>query len=462
MRILFRPIILMLLCFAFSAWSAEKPNIVLILTDDLGYGHIGPYGQQKIKTPNLDRMASEGMRFTQAYAGAALCAASRSVLMTGYHGGHASVRSNGGGVPLRDEDVTVAEVLKAAGYQTALFGKWGLGEAGTPGTPNKQGFDEFFGTLHQRHAQFYYTDYLWHNESRFPIPENRNGARKVYAHDLIMAKALDYLRAEHAAPFFCFVSITIPHHEWTAPKSAIAPYLGKFPEVRPEFNWREGYETPDAPHATLAGMISCMDQGVGQILDVLKEKGIEKNTLVLFTSDNGPDHYTIPDPDFFDANGPLRGYKYDQYEGGIRVPAIAHWAGTIAPGVVNDLPWHFMDFLPTCAEISGGHSVGDIDGTSILSTFTGNTNPMLKADRFFYWEDDTGQRSGRLGPWKIVQRKPDAPLELYNLERDLGETTRVERENPEVTAKMYALLEANHTEAPLQKNPEASDGRLYE
>lgn len=444
--------------------AAQRPNIVLILSDDLGYGHLGCYGQEKINTPNLDRMASEGMRFTQAYAGAALCAASRSVLMTGYHGGHTPVRANGGGIPLRTEDVTVAEVLKGAGYTTALFGKWGLGDAGTTGVPNKQGFDEFFGVLHQRHAQFQYTDYLWHNESRYPIPENRNGARKVYAHDLIMEKALAYIKADHDAPFFCFLSVTLPHHEWVAPEEAVAPYLGKFPEERPEFNWREGYNTPDAPHATMAGMISHMDQGVGQVLDALKEKGIAENTLVIFTSDNGPDHYSIPDPDFFDANGPLRGYKYDQYEGGIRVPAIAHWPGTIKPETVSKLPWTFSDLLPTFADLGGCSNAiaPDLDGMSIATALLGRPNPALDGDRFFYWEDDTGQRSGRLGPWKIIQRSADSIVELYNLDRDLGETDNVARENPEALTKLYALLEANHTDAPPQKNPEAPDGRLYQ
>jgi arylsulfatase A len=455
----------LLIVVALAAHGLERPNIVLILTDDLGYGHIGSYGQQKIKTPNLDRMATEGMRFTQAYAGAALCAASRSVLMTGYHGGHTPVRANGGGVPLRDEDLTVAEVLKAAGYTTALFGKWGLGDADTTGVPNKQGFDEFFGTLHQRHAQFQYTDYLWHNETRHLIPDNRNGARKVYTHDLILGKALDYLQADHAAPFFCFVSITIPHHEWTAPESAIAPYRGEFPEVQPEFNWREGYHTPDAPRATMAGMISHMDQGVGRILDALKAKGIAENTLVLFTSDNGPDRYSIPDPEFFDANGPLRGYKYDQYEGGIRVPALAWWPGTINPGESNHVPWHFADFLPTCADLAGAQDSApqDLDGLSIRSLFQGQPSANLARARFFYWEDDTGQRAGLLGgDWKIVQRSPDSAPELYDLSKDPGETRDLRQENPEMLVRLYALLEANHTEAPLQKNPEAPDGRLYE
>ena len=458
---------LTLVCFvglAALVAGAAPPNIVFIMADDLGYGHLGAYGQEKIKTPHLDRMAAEGMRFTQAYSGAALCAAARSVLMTGYHGGRTPVRGNSGGISLRDEDVTLAEVLKTAGYRTGLFGKWGLGEWGTPGVPEQQGFDEFLGTLHQRHAHHYYTDYLWENGERFPIPENRNGAREIYVHDVMLDRALEFIRADHSAPFFCFISAAIPHHEWAAPPEAVAPYLGQFPEEKPEVTWREGYNTPDAPRANMAGMIAHMDKGVGLVLDALRETGRAENTLVIFTSDNGPDRFSIASADFFNARGGLRGYKYDQYEGGIRVPAIAWWPDTIKAGAVNDLPFHFMDYLPTFGELAGAAAAvpADVDGVSLAPVFRGEGNRGLEAERFFYWEDDGGQRSGRLGPWKIVQRGPDSPLELYNLEADPAEATNVAIGHPEIVARIYALLEASHTPARPQIEPKAPDGRNYQ
>ncbi|MCF6285948.1 MAG: sulfatase-like hydrolase/transferase [Candidatus Hydrogenedentes bacterium] len=445
------------------AHAATQPNIVFIMADDLGYGALGSYGQTKIKTPHLDRMAQEGMRFTQSYAGAALCAASRSILMTGYHGGHTSVRGNSGGIPLRDEDVTVAEVLKKAGYRTGLFGKWGLGDAETTGVPNKQGFDEFFGYLHQKHAHFYYTDYLWHNEERYPFPENRNGARETYVHDVTMEKAIEFIQADHDAPFFCYISVTIPHHEWVAPEASVKPYLGQFSEERPTETWRQGYNTPDAPKANMAGMISHMDQGVGMVLDALEESGLAENTLVIFTSDNGADRYPIACADFFDANGGLRGYKYDQYEGGIRVPTIAHWPGTVKKGAVNDLPFHFADYMATFADLAGASDQvpGDVDGISIVAAFTGARDAALKNDRFLYWEDLGGQRAGRLGRWKAVQRSPESPLELYDLDTDMAETTNVAVQHPDVVAKLYALLDANHSEARPQIEPHAPKGRYY-
>ncbi len=451
------------LLLAPSSQAAPRPNIVFIMADDLGYGHLGSYGQTKIKTPHLDRMAEEGMRFTQSYSGAALCAAARSILMTGYHGGHTPVRGNSGGIALRDEDVTVAEVLKTAGYRTGLFGKWGLGDADTTGVPNKQGFDEFFGYLHQRHAHSYHTDYLWHNEERYPFPENWNGARKTYVHDTIMEKALEFIAADEAQPFYCFISVAIPHHEWVAPEESVAPYLGKFPEERPEETWRQGYYTPDAPKATMAGMISHMDQGVGQVLDALKAKGLAENTLVIFTSDNGADRYPIANADFFNANGGLRGYKYDQYEGGIRVPTIAHWPGMLKPGTENHMPFHFMDYLPTFATLAGADAAvpPDVDGLSLAATLTGKDDTELKRDRFLYWEDQGGQRSGRLGRWKAVQRSPQSPLELYDLQVDVAETTNVAASHPDMVAKLYALLDASHSEAPPQIEPDAPKGRHY-
>ena len=441
-----------------------QPNIILIMTDDLGYGHLGCYGQEIIETPHLDQLAHEGVRFTQSYAGCAVCAPSRSVLMTGYHAGHTPVRGNSGGIPLRREDVTMAEMLRQAGYTTALFGKWGLGDARTSGAPNRQGFDEFFGYLHQKHAHFAYTDYLWHNEHQYPLEGNRGGRREQYSHDVIMEKALDFIRERDEQPFFCFLSLTIPHHEWTAPAEAMKQYSGRFEEHPPEFRWREGYACPDEPKATLAAMISHMDRGVGQLMALLDEKGIREKTLVVFSSDNGADSYSIPSPEFFKANGPLRGYKGDLYEGGIRIPTIANWPGHIPQGATSDHVWYFADLMPTFAELAGdeGTMPSDVDGISILPALIGEDTAGRAQEQheLLYWEEG-GARAGRMGDWKAVAPRAGAPLELYDLGVDLGEKNNVAAQHPDIVARMAALLEENHVDAPPQIAPDTPDGRYY-
>lgn len=449
---------------AFAAARTTPPNIVLIVADDLGYGHLGCYGQKHIHTPNIDRLARGGTRFTTAYAGSSLCAPSRSVLMTGYHSGHTPVRGNSGGISLRDDDVTMGEVLRKAGYRTGLFGKWGLGDADTPGAPNKQGFDEFFGYLHQKHAHFYYTDYLWRNEERFPLPGNMDGKREQYTPDAILERALDFIREPSDKPFLCFLSTTIPHHEWAVPESSLKEYSGKFEETRPAFRWREGYAFPKEPKATMAAMISHLDRGVGKIVALLDELKIRENTLVIFTSDNGADSYSMTNAEFFEANGPLRGYKYDLYEGGIRVPAIASWPGTVAAGVDNDLPWHFADLLPTFADLAGARSAvpGDIDGISIAPTLLGPKSGAEQArHEFMYWDTDGGNRAVRMGGWKLVLPERGANVELYDLSADLGETRDLAAQHPDVVAKMREYMDAAYTPPPPQTEPTAPDGRQY-
>ncbi|NUM52784.1 MAG: arylsulfatase [Candidatus Hydrogenedentes bacterium] len=447
-----------------SPAEAKPPNIVLILADDLGYGHLGCYGQKHIRTPHIDQLAQDGMRFTQAYAGCSQCAPSRSVLMTGYHSGHTPVRGNSGGISLRDEDVTVAEVLKRAGYRTGLFGKWGLGDADTPGVPNKQGFDEFFGYLHQKHAHFYYTDYLWHNDARFALPGNVDGKREQYTPDVILDRALDFIRESREGPFFCFVSSTIPHHEWAVPKSSLKEYAGKFDEQRPEFRWREGYAFPKEPKATMAAMISHLDKSVGKLVGLLDELKLRDDTLVLFTSDNGPDSYSMTNGEFFEASGPLRGRKYELYEGGIRVPAIARWTGTITAGVDNDLPIHFADIMPTFAELAGDRSLppSDIDGISVAPALLGARRGGVQEKReFMYWDLDSGSRAVRMDEWKLVLPKRDAKLELYDLKSDIGESRDVSADHPDVVEKMRACMDANYTPPPPQIEPPIPDGRQY-
>lgn len=445
--------------------GANRPNIVLIMADDLGYGHLGCYGQDKIATPNIDALARRGVKFTDAYAGCSLCAPSRSVLMTGLHAGHTPVRGNDGGIPLRGADITMAEVLKKAGYTTGLFGKWGLGDAGTTGEPNDQGFDEFFGYLHQKHAHFYYTDYLWHNKERHLIPENRH-AKAVYTPDLILEKALDFLDTPREEPFFCFLSTTIPHHEWIAPEEDVAKYAHTFEDEPPPFRWRQGYALPDKPKATFAAMVSHMDEGVGKIISLLEERSLTENTLVIFTSDNGADRYSLANPDFFQANGLLRGFKGELYEGGLRVPAVAAWPGHVRENSISDHPWYFADLLPTFAQLAGTPETmpDDCDGLSIAPLLYGTTKG-LEEHEFMYWELGTGEnlyRALRMENWKAVWPKPDAPVELYDLDADIGEAANVADANPGQVRKMKRIMNQQHEEAPPQLEPNAPDGMQHQ
>lgn len=357
----------------------------------------------------------------------------------------------------------MAEVLRRAGYRTGMFGKWGLGDADTPGAPNEQGFDEFFGYLHQKHAHFYYTDYLWHNGERFPLPRNADGARQQYTPDVILEHALDFIREPSDKPFFCYIPTTIPHHEWTVPEESLKEYSGKFEETRPEFRWREGYAFPKEPKATMAGMISHLDRHVGRVVALLDELKLRENTLVIFTSDNGADSYSLTNADFFEANGPLRGHKYDLYEGGIRVPTIANWKGTVAAGAVSEFPWYFADLLPTFASLAGDAQAvpAGIDGLSIAPTLLGRKRGGKQhAHDFMYWETDAN-RAVRMGDWKLVQPAPGVPVELYDLKADIGETRDIAAEHPDVVAKMSDYMMASHTPPPPQIEPDVQDGRQY-
>lgn len=443
------------------------PNIILIMADDLGYGHLGCYGQRIIHTPHIDRLAREGMRFTQAYAGCTVCAPSRSVLTTGYHSGHTPVRGNTGGISLRDRDITLAEILQHAGYKTGLFGKWGLGDANTEGVPNKQGFDEFFGYLHQKHAQFYYTDYLWHNSERFLLSGNRNGQQQQYSHDVILERALSFIESEKENPFFCFLSFTLPHHEFTVPEETLSLYAGQFEETGYEVRWREGYAMPAEPKATMAAMITHADKGVGQVIERLERLNIRDKTLVIFASDNGAGDYELACPQFFQANGPLRGYKGSLYEGGIRVPAIASWPGAIASGSESHHVWYFADILPTFAELAGAAASVpyDCDGLSFVPELLGEkaTGTAQAKHPFLYWETGSANldRAGRMGDWKAVWPSGGAPLELYDLQLDIGETNNIAPNRPDIVEEMKGYLERNHTAPPPQIEPEKPDSRDY-
>jgi arylsulfatase A len=457
----------------------RPPNIVFIMADDLGYAHLGCCGQTKIKTPNLDRMAAEGMRFTQVYAGCCVCAPCRSVLMTGLHMGHTPVRGNSGGIPMRDADVTVAEVLNKAGYATGGFGKWGLGDAGTEGVAHRQGFDEFFGYYDQVHAHSYYPPYLWHNDREYPLPGNSGresdgltGERRgQYSNDEIMEKAQAFIRRHKDRPFFCYVPSTIPHTELLVPDDSMREYAGRWPEPNPYVTDQKHYSDQLQPRAAFAAMVSRLDREVGRILELLEELGLDENTVVFFTSDNGAQGSGGPDPEFFQAGGPLRDYKGSLFEGGLRVPMIVRWPGRIRAGVVSDHAWYFADVMPTLAELAGVRPPEGIDGISVVPTLLGK--PGQKEHDYLYWEisgfdGKTGlirpaslRQAVRMGDWKGVRNRPGTPLELYDLASDVSETTDVAKGHPEVVAKIGAIMAAAHTDPPPQREPPGRDGWAF-
>lgn len=427
--------------------AAERPNIVFIMADDLGVGHVGCYGQKLIRTPNIDRLATEGMRFTQCYAGSNVCAPSRSVLMTGLHTGHTPVRNNGLLRHLYADDVTVAEVLKSAGYATGGFGKWGLGDETTPGCAVDQGFDEWFGQYHQGHAHFFYPYYLMHNKEKHLLPANEGKQRGQYAHDVIHAQALDFIRRHRAERFFCYLPYILPHVELTVPADSLAEYAGKFPKINRD-DPRPGYLGSEDAYAEFAGMVSRLDRHVGEVLALLKELQLDENTIVFFTSDNGPQPGVWTDifVDFFDGNGPFRGAKGSFYEGGIREPFIVRWPGKIAAGKTNDHVCAFYDMLPTLAEIGGAVPPKLTDGLSIVPTLLGRGDQ--EAHEFLYWEQPTGKtynQAARLGNWKALRARPDAPMQLFDLATDVGETTDVAKQHPDIVKQIAAIMDREHT-----------------
>jgi len=430
----------------YAAETDTRPNIVFIMADDLGYGHLGCYGQTKIHTPHIDRMAVEGTRFTQFYAGHCVCAPSRSTLMTGHHTGHTSVRINGGGSALLPDDVTLAEVLRRAGYATGGFGKWGLGDDGTTGVPYKQGFDEFCGYLHQVHAHFYYTHFLWQNDRKLPLKENEGQQRRRYSHDVIADAALDFIRRNAEDRFFLYVPFTVPHFELLVPDDSLDAYRGEFPE--PAAYRGDHYASQPTPRAALAAMISRMDRDVGRIFALLKELDIDDETIVFFTSDNGG--YRLAEG-FFHGNGGLRGGKGDFYEGGLRVPLVVRWPGRVRPEATDDLVWAFWDVMPTLAELAGAECPPGIDGVSFAKRLLGR--PQEVPERFLYWERQPRNQGGqppwsvavRMGDWKAVRNRPSLPLELYDLGRDVGERNNVASENPRVVERIERYLKTART-----------------
>lgn len=419
-----------------------RPNIVFILADDLGYADIGCYGQKQIATPHLDRLAREGMRFTQAYAGSTVCAPSRSCLMTGLHTGHTRVRGNAL-TPLEPADVTVAEVLKSAGYRTGIVGKWGLGEPDTTGLPNRQGFDYWFGYLNQGHAHDYFPDYLWQNEQRVELRGNLQRARREYTPDLMEREAKAFLADQGKAPFFLYLALTLPHANNERGRET-----GNGMEI-PDAGQYADRDWP-APQRNHAAMISRLDAIVGTVLAELAARGLAENTLVLFSSDNGPHKEGGAAPKFFASTGPLRGIKRDLYEGGIRVPFLARWPGHVPAGVTTEQLTAFWDFLPTAAELAGGEAPAQLDGVSIVPALLGaeRAGRPQPQHEYLYWEfHERGfQQAIRSGNWKGV-RTLGQPLELFDLGSDVSETTNVAAAHPDVVARLEGWLDQARSES---------------
>jgi arylsulfatase A-like enzyme len=468
-------------CSATADADTQKPNIVLILADDLGYGDLGCYGQKEIKTPNLDRMAAEGLRFTQAYAGATVCAPSRCVLMTGLHVGHARIRGNREafkpGAGLEASDITVAEVLKDAGYTTALIGKWGLGETSknTDGLPWDQGFDFFYGYLKHGHAHNYYPEFLWRNQTPEKLPNvvaknprfkgNVSEKKTQYSHDLFADESLKFVREHKDTPFFLYLAFTIPHANNEAGERGMeVPDYGDYADR----DW-------PAPEKGKAAMISRMDSDIGSLLALLQELKIDDQTLVIFTSDNGPPKNEGGRlPEFNDSNGPLRGHKGEVTEGGIRVPFIARWPGRIAEGVTIDSAVTGADLMPTLAAIASATAPSGIDGLDVSPTLFGKNQPQLSG-RFLYWEwgkVDVGAQAARWNNWKTIRDPKTGKIGLYDLATDIGETRDVAAEHPDIVAKFETYYWTARTDSQLwpmnalskneknaRRNNSAADGR---
>jgi arylsulfatase A len=434
--------------------SIKQPNIIYILSDDLGYGDLGSYGQEKIKTPALDKLANEGMRFTQHYAGSTVCAPSRCVLITGQHTGTAWVRGNMGlkpmgQFPLADSIITVAELLKEAGYATGAIGKWGLGGPGSEGAPTRQGFDYFFGYKCQSHAHNFYPEFIFRNsdtvrlrnEMPHPVASNQTGFATVridYTPDLFAREASDFVTRHKGQPFFLYLALTPPHVNNEAP-------LGLGMEVPDQGEYAE--KAWPRIEIDKAAMITRMDRDIGNLIETIRELGIENNTLVIFTSDNGPHKERGVNPEFFNSSGPLRGVKRDLYEGGIRVPMIAWWPGVIKAGTVSDHISAFWDFLPTACEMAGVDIPDHTDGISFLNELTGNTQ---QKHEYLYWEYpvNVGKLAVRYNNWKAVKPNlrdyPDK-MELYDLSKDLAEENDLAPEYPEIVNRINNIIKKAHT-----------------
>ena len=446
-----------------------KPNVVFILADDLGWGDLSCYGQTNFQTPNIDRLAGEGLRFTQCYSGTTVSAPSRSCLVTGTHSGHTAIRGNvelapEGQFPLPADAVTIFHDLKAAGYTTGAFGKWGLGFVGSTGDPQKMGVDRFYGFNCQLLAHSYYADHIWDNENRVELADNCDEVpygEGSYVPDLIHEKALQFLddAARDGKPFFMWYPTTIPHAELIVPKdSIIRRFVGKYPETpfrgcdqgMPGFR-KGGYCSQEYPHATFAAMVTRLDMYVGQIVAKLKELSVYDNTIIIFASDNGPHLEGGADPDFFNSNGPWRGYKRDVYEGGIRVPFIVSWPGHVAKGGRTDFMCSFWDLMPTLREINGQTVPDDMDGVSLLPLLEGRKGQKEHDYLYFEFQELNGRQAVRRGPWKLVHmniRGERDYFELYNIDEDPSETQDLIQRYPDKAGELKVIMTEAHVRNP--------------
>ncbi len=478
MRLPFPYVILLACSFLLSSFQVKEktgastptpPNVIFILADDLGYGDLGFLGQQHIQTPALDRLASQGMRFSQHYAGAPVCAPSRSTLLTGLHTGHTPIRGNfeiqpEGQYPMPDTLLTLGKIFQQAGYRTAAFGKWGLGFVGTTGDPSNQGFDHFFGYNCQRYAHRYYPAYLWENQQQVPLPGNDWSTKTTFAPDLIHQKSLEFIEANQQQPFFLFLPLVMPHAELAVPEDETFQYYRrKFGEEAPhsappggDYGPEmviPGYQSQPYPRATFAAMVARIDRYVGDIMSKLETLGLSENTLVIFTSDNGAHREGGADPLFFDSNGPFRGFKRDLYEGGIHVPLVAQWPGKIKSGSQSSHVAAFWDWLPTLAEAIGADSPSGIDGISFLPTLLDAGQQQLPDHLYWEFHESGGRQALRKGDWKLVkyqvQDAAKTTLELFDLAKDPEEQTNVALDHPALVAELEGLMRKAHQPNPI-------------
>lgn len=442
--------------------TEKKPNIIYILADDLGYGDLSFMGQEKFSTPNIDKLAKDGMFFTDHYSGSTVCAPSRSTLMTGKHTGNTFIRGNKGtknegDFPLESSVVTVPELLKSAGYVTGAFGKWGLGYPGSEGDPNNQGFDEFYGYNWQLIGHNYHPYYLWHNQTKIILEGNSGDKTETYGPEIIHEQALSFIEKNKDTTFFMYYPSIIPHAELVAPEVYMKMFRDK---LLPEKEYQGadygsknykmgGYASQKEPHTAFAAMVYLLDKQVGEIRKKIEDLGIADNTIILFTSDNGPHQEGGADPNYFNSNGELRGFKRDLYEGGIRVPMIANWPGKIEANSTSNHISAFWDFLPTVCDIAQIKTPENIDGISFLPELF--KEKEQKSHEYLYWEflERGGRQAVRLGDWKGVRLKmsnnQNAPIELYNLSTDIGEEHNIAKENPEIVKRIFEIMDKEHT-----------------
>ncbi len=431
-------VILCVLCVSlpWKSSAASKPNIIFMMLDDAGVGDLGCYGSTHIRTPNIDRIAEEGMRFTNAYSGSAVCAPTRCVLMTGLHSGHCRRRDNTAKAHLDDfpdrplvflepEDLTVASFLKSQGYVCGGYGKWGLGNPGSTGVPENHGFDDFYGYYDQVHAHTYYPEYLVRNSEEIPLPGNREGKEEQYTHDILFEAALEFVKENRENPFFLYLPFTIPHAKYQIPD------LGDYADK----DWTEQGKVH-------AAMMTRLDADVGRLMALLQESGIDEETVVFFTSDNGVNRGKFAER--FDSAMGLRGFKRDLYEGGIRAPMIVRWPGAVEAGAVSDFAWCHRDFFRTAAQIAGAEAPAHLDGISVLPTLRGEAQDSRA---HLYWEIHSPfQQAVRMGKWKGIRFGTEAKLELYDLDGDEGEKMDVAAAHPEIVSKIEKIMAVERTE----------------